>query len=81
MNVVLEFENEYGEEVKGIVMNSHYSEAFGCFLLLLSTEDGPLVTLRSDTIGVQSYVIEDDPAVVLVKGGSADGKDDDDDNE
>jgi hypothetical protein len=80
MNVVIEFENEYGEEIKGILVDSHYSEAFGCFMLLLSTENGPLITIRSDGIGIQSYVIEDDPAVVMVSGDSDDDEEDSDDS-
>ena len=70
--IVIEYDDETMQSEKGVVVNSHWSDAFGCWVLLVSSESGKLHSVRSDTLGLASAWIEEAPSVVFVDGGDDD---------
>lgn len=67
--ILLSFEDDTMTERRGVLLNSHWSDAHGCWFLLVSCDTGAVMTVRSDLLGLKSAWIEDDPAVVLLGPG------------
>lgn len=78
MSILVEFLTHTFEQKRGLLVNSHWSDAFGCWILLVSTEDGSLCTVKSDAMGLVTMWAEDPPAVIVVNkkpDGSTDYED------
>lgn len=63
--VIVEYTDDIMRSERGVLLNSHWSDAFGCWILLVSSENGKLQTIRSDTLGLVSMWIDDGHSIVL----------------
>jgi len=72
--IIVEYEDTGYIPVRGVILNSHWSDAFGCWMLLISTEDGMLRSVKSDPLGLSTHWVDDSPSIVFV-----DDEDDDED--
>lgn len=70
--VVVEYQDEAFNTDQGVIVNSHWSDAFGCWILLITTDSGKLVSVRSDTLGLRAKWVEESPNIVLIGGDEDD---------
>jgi hypothetical protein len=79
--IIIEFSDpETFTEKRGVVLNSAYCPVRGTFMLLVSTEDGPMKTIPADQLGLMSSWVEDAPSFVMM-GGDNDEDDEDEEEE
>lgn len=64
--ILVEYTDALMQPERGVLVNSHWSDAFGCWILLISSENGMLHSVRSDTLGLSSEWVEDAPNIVFM---------------
>jgi hypothetical protein len=74
--IILEFSDDVFNERRGVLLNSHWESAYGCFMMLVSCEDGGVTTLRSDALGLKSIWIDDSEVIFVNNGGDDEDEDD-----
>ena len=77
--IIVEFKDDTMVDRQGVIINSHWSDAYGCWMLLLSCEDGPLRTVKSDSLGTLSHWVQEEPSLIIMSGGDDDDEDETDD--
>ena len=82
--IIIEFNDpETFDEMRGVILNSAYCPVRGTFMLLVSTENGPVKTIPADQLGLMSMWIDDGPSIVMMSGdgGDDEGFDEDEDDD
>ena len=79
--IIIEFKDETMVDRRGLLLNTHWSDAYGCWMCLLCCEDGPLRTIKSDSLGVTAEWIDDNTPIIIMNGDDDDDFDDTEDSD
>lgn len=66
--IIVQYTDDTMQEEQGVILNSHWSDAFGCWILLICTENGRIHSVRSDTLGMAAQWVDDTPNIMLLGG-------------